>query len=225
MLVKNFAVVERVFDEVPIGNENPTLIQFQHGLNENGVVMLNNSSLLLMVEAHLKYGIESLDGQSIRYLGRIITSLKCVLTQEHFDTICAKDFVPEEVSFPICQPDATYHERKQLAKIGIGWHKPVITFEQRYLSPAFEYEDGDGGCLFCPEQMDLNAFIRTADPLKVRVVERARAENERPIVTVAKHRTMTLLPTTVARSSGELSATVEKEFAGDASIGDGESGI
>ncbi|GKG33718.1 hypothetical protein Tco_0433877, partial [Tanacetum coccineum] len=69
--------------------------------------------------------------------------------------------------------------------------------------------------------MDLNAFIRTADPLKVRVVERARAENERPIVTMAKHRTMTLLPTTVARSSGELSASVEREFAGDASIGDG----
>ncbi|GJY56958.1 hypothetical protein Tco_0456073 [Tanacetum coccineum] len=79
--------------------------------------------------------------------------------------------------------------------------------------PRFEYEDG--------EEMDLNAFIRTADPRKVRVVERARAENERPIVTVAKHRTVTLLPTTVARSSGELSASVEREFAGDASIGDG----
>ncbi|GKC28438.1 hypothetical protein Tco_1035732 [Tanacetum coccineum] len=43
--------------------------------------------------------------------------------------------------------------------------------------------------------MDLNAFIRTADPCKVRVVERPRAENEGPIVTVAKHRTVTLLPT------------------------------
>ncbi|GJR11962.1 hypothetical protein Tco_0794614 [Tanacetum coccineum] len=79
--------------------------------------------------------------------------------------------------------------------------------------PRFEYEDG--------EEMDLNAFIRTADPRKVRIVERARAENERPIVTVAKHRTVTLLPTSVVRSSGELSASVEREFAGDASIGDG----
>ncbi|GJU92160.1 hypothetical protein Tco_1304583 [Tanacetum coccineum] len=50
---------------------------------------------------------------------------------------------------------------------------------------------------------------------------RARAENERPIVTVAKHRTVTLLPTSVVRSSGELSASVEREFVGDASIGDG----
>ncbi|GJY38885.1 hypothetical protein Tco_0425249 [Tanacetum coccineum] len=79
--------------------------------------------------------------------------------------------------------------------------------------PRFEYENG--------EEMDLSAFIRTADPRKVRIVERARAENERPIVTVAKHRTVTLLPTSVVRSSGELSASVEREFAGDASAGDG----
>ncbi|GJR87112.1 hypothetical protein Tco_0211123 [Tanacetum coccineum] len=37
--------------------------------------------------------------------------------------------------------------------------------------------------------MDLNAFIRTADPRKVKIVERVRAENEEPIVTVAKQRT------------------------------------
>ncbi|GJV14354.1 putative reverse transcriptase domain-containing protein [Tanacetum coccineum] len=68
--------------------------------------------------------------------------------------------------------------------------------------------------------MDLNAFIRTADPRKVRVVERPRAENEGPIVTVAKHRTVTLLPTR-GRSSEKLSASVEREFAGDASVGGG----
>ncbi|GJV74115.1 hypothetical protein Tco_1494110 [Tanacetum coccineum] len=79
--------------------------------------------------------------------------------------------------------------------------------------PRFEYENED--------EMDLNAFIRTADPRKVRIVERARAENERPIVTVAKHRTVTLLPTSVVHSSGELSASVEREFVGDASVGDG----
>ncbi|GKA49314.1 hypothetical protein Tco_0742387 [Tanacetum coccineum] len=79
--------------------------------------------------------------------------------------------------------------------------------------PRFEYEDG--------EEMDLNAFIRTADPRKVKIVERARVENEIPIVTVAKHRTVTLLPTSVPRTSGELSASVEREFAGDASVGDG----
>ncbi|GKF64266.1 hypothetical protein Tco_0187714, partial [Tanacetum coccineum] len=58
-------------------------------------------------------------------------------------------------------------------------------------------------------------------PRKVRIIERPRTKNERPIITVAKHRTVTLLPTSVVRSSGELSASVEREFAGDASVGDG----
>ncbi|GJW01870.1 hypothetical protein Tco_1560726 [Tanacetum coccineum] len=74
--------------------------------------------------------------------------------------------------------------------------------------PRFEYENG--------EEMDLNAFIRTADPRKVRIVERARTENERPIVTVAKHRTVTLLPTSVPRPFGDLSASIEREFVEDA---------
>ncbi|GJU54698.1 putative reverse transcriptase domain-containing protein [Tanacetum coccineum] len=65
-------------------------------------------------------------------------------------------------------------------------------------------------------EMDLNAFIRTVDPRKVRVVERARTKNERPIVTVVKHRTVTLLPTSVPRPSGELSASIEREFVEDA---------
>ncbi|GJX13566.1 hypothetical protein Tco_0205324 [Tanacetum coccineum] len=43
--------------------------------------------------------------------------------------------------------------------------------------------------------------------LLVKIVERARAENESPIVTVAKHRTVTLLPTSVVRSSGEFIAS------------------
>ncbi|GJV35710.1 hypothetical protein Tco_1408187 [Tanacetum coccineum] len=80
--------------------------------------------------------------------------------------------------------------------------------------PRFEYEDG--------EEMDLNAFIRTADPRKVRIVERPRTENERPIVTVAKHRTVTLLPTSVSRPSGELSESIEREFGEDGSGGGGQ---
>ncbi|GKC37817.1 hypothetical protein Tco_1050201, partial [Tanacetum coccineum] len=70
--------------------------------------------------------------------------------------------------------------------------------------------------------MDLNAFIRTADPRKVRIVERARDVNEGPIVTVAKHRTVTLLPTSVSRPSGELSKSVEREFGEDGSGGGGQ---
>ncbi|GJX05934.1 hypothetical protein Tco_0193866 [Tanacetum coccineum] len=235
-----------------------------------------------------------------------ITSLKCVLTQEHLDAICAKYFVPEEVHPQLPSSDATMHERptgkigmytrffdyanyripfstffvsvlthfripfSQLSVFGsakvdefvvpanarfswfsgsnivkdrapapseynvehvntlIAQASPFLRFPEEFLCwvgisrnyllnkdtyPRFEYENG--------EEMDLNAFIRTADPRKVRIVERARAENERPIVTVAKHRTVTLLPTSVVRSSGELSASVEREFVGDASVGDG----
>ncbi|GJX19499.1 hypothetical protein Tco_0222176, partial [Tanacetum coccineum] len=264
-----------------------------------------------------------------------ITSLKCVLTQEHLDAVCAKYFVLEEVHPQLPSSDATMHERpagkvgmytrffdyanyripfstffvsvlthfripfSQLSVFGsakvshfeilcrvcninpsvglfryfythnykndefvvpanarFGWFSgtnivkdrapapseynvehvntliaqasPFLRFPEEFLCwvgisrnyllnkdtyPRFEYENG--------EEMDLNAFIRTADPRKVRIVERARAENERPIVTVAKHRTVTLLPTSVVRSSGELSASVEREFVGDASVGDG----
>ncbi|GJZ04013.1 hypothetical protein Tco_0537288 [Tanacetum coccineum] len=102
-----------------------------------------------------------------------ITSLKCVLTQEHLDAICAKYFVPEEVHPKLPSTDATMHERPT-SKIGM-------------YTRFFDYAN---------YQMDLNAFIRTADPRKVRIVERARAENERPIV----HRW---------------------EIVGDASVGDG----
>ncbi|GJV24167.1 gypsy type transposase [Tanacetum coccineum] len=128
----------------------------------------------------------------------IITSLKCVLTQEHLDAICAKYFVPEEVHPQLPSSDATMHERPT-GKVGM-------------YTRFFDYAN---------YQMDLNAFILTADPRKVRIVERARAENERPIVTMAKHCTVTLLPTSVVRSSGELSASVKREFVGDASVGDG----
>ncbi|GJX08845.1 hypothetical protein Tco_0196777 [Tanacetum coccineum] len=268
-----------------------------------------------------------------------ITSLKCVLTQEHLDAICAKYFVPEEVHPQLPSPDATMHERPA-GKVGMytrffdyaNYRIPFSTFfvsvlthfripfsqlsvfgsakvshfeilcrvcniepsvslfryfythnykngwfgftkrpnvracysknldsvknwnghffrVDEFVLPAnarfswfsgsnivkdrapapYEY-NGSNVNPYCSKapppplrslEMNLNAFIRTADPCKVRIVERARGENERPIVTVAKHRTVTLLPTSVVRSFGELSASVEREFAGDASVGDG----
>ncbi|GJW41826.1 hypothetical protein Tco_0070625 [Tanacetum coccineum] len=223
-----------------------------------------------------------------------ITSVKCVLTQEHLDAICAKYFVPEEVHPQLPSSDATMHERPT-GKVGMytrffeyaNYRIPFSTFFVSVLThfripfsqlsvfgsakvshfeimcrvcninpsvvpvnarfgwfsgsnivkdrapTIYEYNVEHANALIAqaspflrfPEeflcwvgisQMDLNAFIRTADPRKVRIVERARAENERPIVTVAKHRTVTLLPTSVVRPSRELSASVEREFVGDA---------
>ncbi|GKB00013.1 hypothetical protein Tco_0828006 [Tanacetum coccineum] len=236
-----------------------------------------------------------------------ITSIKCVLTQEHLDAICAKYFVPEEVHPQLPSSDATMHERPT-GKVGMytrffdyanyripfsnffvsvlthfripfsqlyvfgsskndyffwvdefvvpanarfGWFSgtnivkdraptiseysvehantliaqvsPFLRFSEEFLCwvgisrnyllnkdtyPRFEYENG--------EEMDLNAFIRTAYPRKIRIVERTRTEDERPIMTVTKHHTVTLLPTSVPRPSGELSASIEREFVEDA---------
>ncbi|GKF17228.1 hypothetical protein Tco_0062146 [Tanacetum coccineum] len=47
-----------------------------------------------------------------------ITSLKCVLIQEHLDAIYAKYFVPEEVHPQLPSSDATMHER-QTGKVGM----------------------------------------------------------------------------------------------------------
>ncbi|GJZ04260.1 gypsy type transposase [Tanacetum coccineum] len=213
---------------------------------------------------------------------RCITSLKCVLTQEHFDAICTKYFVPEEVHPQLPSPDATMHERpagkvgmytrffdyanyrisfstffvsvlthfrilfSQLSVFGsakvdefvvpanarFSWFSGSNIVKDRAPAPS-EYNVEHVNTLITqaslflrfPEEflcwMDLNAFIHTADPRKVMIVERARDEHEGPIVTVANHRTVTLLPTSVVRPSGELSASVEREFVGDASVGGG----
>ncbi|GKC98016.1 hypothetical protein Tco_1168291, partial [Tanacetum coccineum] len=209
-----------------------------------------------------------------------ITSLKCVLTQEHLDAICAKYFVPEEVHPQLPSSDATMHERPA-GKVGMytrffdysNYHIPFSTFfvsvlthfripfsqlsvfgSAKFVVPAnsrlswfsgsnivkdrapapSEYNAEHVNTLIAQAslflrtemvglifQMDLNAFIRTADPRKVRIVERARDKNEEPIVTVSNHRTVTLLPTSVVRPFEELSASIEREFVGDASVGGG----
>ncbi|GJV60254.1 hypothetical protein Tco_1466354 [Tanacetum coccineum] len=149
-----------------------------------------------------------------------ITSLKCVLTQEYLDAICAKYFVPEEVHPQLPSFDATMHERPVdsvknwndhffwvdefvvPANARFSWFSgsnivkdrapapseynvghvntliaqayPFLRFPKEFLCwvsisrnyllnkdtyPRFEYENR--------EEMDLNAFIRTADPCKM----------------------------------------------------------
>ncbi|GKB94094.1 hypothetical protein Tco_0980231, partial [Tanacetum coccineum] len=133
----------------------------------------------------------------VQYLPKVESSCPLIINVEHINTLIAH-----------ASPFLRFPE-EFLCWVGIS--RNYLLNKDMY--PRFEYENG--------EVMDLNAFIRTADPRKVRIVERPRAENEGPIVTVAKHRTVTLLPTSVVRSSGELSASVEREFVGDASVGDG----
>nr|GEZ14682.1 transposase (putative), gypsy type [Tanacetum cinerariifolium] len=62
------------------------------------------------------------------------------------------------------------------------------------------------------EGMDLLAFIRTADPTKVRVAERQGAEDEPRLLESTVGSVVSLLPIAPARASSELEASVDKLF-------------
>ncbi|GKF92687.1 hypothetical protein Tco_0279406, partial [Tanacetum coccineum] len=61
-------------------------------------------------------------------------------------------------------------------------------------------------------EMDLLSFIQTADPMKVRVGERQRADDEPRLLETIVGRVVPLLPVAPARTSSELEASVEKPF-------------
>ncbi|GKF86845.1 hypothetical protein Tco_0254672, partial [Tanacetum coccineum] len=60
--------------------------------------------------------------------------------------------------------------------------------------------------------MDLFAFIRTADPIKVRVGERQRTEGKPGLLDTTVGRVVPLLSVAPARDSSELEASVDKLF-------------
>ncbi|GJV48506.1 hypothetical protein Tco_1438718 [Tanacetum coccineum] len=60
--------------------------------------------------------------------------------------------------------------------------------------------------------MNLLSFIRTADPMKVKVGERQRADDEPWLLETTVGHVVPLLPVAPARTSGELEASVERLF-------------
>ncbi|GKB22372.1 hypothetical protein Tco_0861773 [Tanacetum coccineum] len=62
------------------------------------------------------------------------------------------------------------------------------------------------------EEMDLLSFIRTADPMKVRVGERQRTDGEPRHLEITIGRVVSLLPVAPSRTSGELEVSVDKNF-------------
>nr|GEW40338.1 hypothetical protein [Tanacetum cinerariifolium] len=60
--------------------------------------------------------------------------------------------------------------------------------------------------------MDLLSFIRTADPMKVRVAERQRVEDEPRLLETTVERVVPLLPVAPAYASSELEASIDKLF-------------
>ncbi|GJW25214.1 hypothetical protein Tco_0039025 [Tanacetum coccineum] len=70
--------------------------------------------------------------------------------------------------------------------------------------PEFLYDNG--------EEMNLLSFIRTADPIKVRIGERQRGEDKPKLLDTTIGRVVSLLPVAPARASSKLEATVDKLF-------------
>ncbi|GJZ82050.1 hypothetical protein Tco_0647044, partial [Tanacetum coccineum] len=62
------------------------------------------------------------------------------------------------------------------------------------------------------KKMDLLSFIQTADPTKVQIGERQRAEGEPKLLDTTVGRVVLLLPVAPARASSELEASVDKLF-------------
>ncbi|GJV73176.1 hypothetical protein Tco_1493171 [Tanacetum coccineum] len=62
------------------------------------------------------------------------------------------------------------------------------------------------------KEMNLLSFIRTADPMKVRIGERQRGEDEPKLLDTTVGRVVPLLPVAPARASSELEASVDKLF-------------
>ncbi|GJU10411.1 hypothetical protein Tco_1132807, partial [Tanacetum coccineum] len=71
--------------------------------------------------------------------------------------------------------------------------------------PEFLHDNDEGG-------LDLLAFIRTANPTKVRVGERQCVKDEPKLLDTTIGRVVPLLPVAPARASSELEASVDKLF-------------
>nr|GEU33785.1 cellulose synthase-like protein H1 [Tanacetum cinerariifolium] len=101
---------------------------------------------------------------------------------------------------------------KELSVIGAA---KVSHFEILCRVHGFEPTVGLFHCFYVKsknKEMDLLSFIRTADPMKVRIGERQRDEDEPKLLETTVGRVVPLLLVAPDRSSGELEASVEKLF-------------
>ncbi|GKA70782.1 hypothetical protein Tco_0776921, partial [Tanacetum coccineum] len=98
---------------------------------------------------------------------------------------------------------APFHKYPEPFLCLIGISRNYTLDEDTY--PQFLRENG--------EEMDLLSLIQTADPTKVRVGERQRAEDEPKLLDTTVGRVVPLLPIAPARAESELDASVDSEAA------------
>ncbi|GKE49601.1 hypothetical protein Tco_1480859 [Tanacetum coccineum] len=126
---------------------------------------------------------------------------------------------------------APFHKYPEPFLCLIGISRNYTLDEDTY--PQFLRKNGEGGCLLLcltyvlpfyhfadrlilssfRVEMDLLSFIQIANPTKVRVGERQRAEDEPKLMDTTVGRIIPLLPIALARTESELDASVDSEAA------------
>ncbi|GJW51652.1 hypothetical protein Tco_0093003 [Tanacetum coccineum] len=113
----------------------------------------------------------------------------------------SSEFNAEHYATLVAYP-APFHKYPEPFLCLIGISRNYTLDEDTY--PQFLRENG--------EEMDLLSFIQTADPTKVRVGERQRAEDEPKLLDTTVGRVVPLLPIAPARAESELDASVDRLF-------------
>ncbi|GJT60589.1 hypothetical protein Tco_1004122 [Tanacetum coccineum] len=130
----------------------------------------------------------------------------------HTGKSVSKDLFPQSTEFnaehyaSLVAYLAPFHKYPKPFLCLVGISRYYMLDENTY--PEFLHENGEGGCCI----MNLLSFIRTADPMKVRIGKRQRGEDEHKLLDTTIGRVVPLLPVAPARASSELEASVDKLF-------------
>ncbi|GKD01875.1 hypothetical protein Tco_1172149 [Tanacetum coccineum] len=109
---------------------------------------------------------------------------------------------------------ALFHKYPELFLCLVGISLYYTLDENTY--PEFLHENG--------EDMNLLSFIRTADPMKVRIGERQRGEDEPKLLDTTVGRVVPLLPVAPARGESELKDSVDRLFDEEGNDGQAKQG-
>nr|GEZ23700.1 hypothetical protein [Tanacetum cinerariifolium] len=139
-------------------------------------VLLSCSAAIYLFVAFLFAGRLGLN-LCILFIMGSITDIRSVLTQRALSIFCETYHIPDEVHPQLPNPNQTIHEMPS------GISRYYTLEEDDY--PEFLGDNDEG--------MDLLAFIQTADPTKVRVAERQRAEDEPGLLKSTVGRVVSLL--------------------------------
>nr|GEY26055.1 hypothetical protein [Tanacetum cinerariifolium] len=148
-----------------------------------------------------------------------IYDIKSVLTRKAFDIFCQKFHIPKDVH-PDPFPKSTEFNADDYA-ILVARSAPFWKFPEPFLCligmssnytldedtyPTFLHDDETGGCL----PMYIAQLV--ANPTKVKVKERERAEGEARLLESTVGHAVPLLPVVTARAKRKLEASVERLF-------------